>query len=122
MARKHLIAYYLEQQALYLEMLKDIQDIDKDHKEGLIDDERYEQLMSVLSPDIEALKANYERISYIVLLLNKPARDSKGKKYEDVNKEWYDHLQGASREAVLDESKDALADFKKLVKEFKENK
>ena len=58
-------------------MLKDIQDIDKDHKEGLIDDERYEQLMEVLSLDIEAVKANYERISYMVLLLNKPARESK---------------------------------------------
>lgn len=119
MAKKHLIAYYLEQQAVYLEMLKDIQDVDKDHKDGLIDDERYQQLMDALSPDIEAAKANYERISYIMLLLNKPARDSKGKKYEEENKEWYDHLSGASREALLDESKDALIDFKRIVKENK---
>lgn len=122
MARRDLIEYYLEQQAVYFEMLKDIQDIEKDHKEGLIDDERYEQLMSVVSPDIEAVKANYERISYMVLLLNKPQRKSKGEKYEKENKEWYDHLQGASREAILDESKDALADFKKLVRESKETK
>lgn len=122
MARKDLIEYYLEQQAVYLEMLKDIKDVDKDHKDGLIDDERYEQLMASLSPEIEPIKANYERISYCVLLLNKPARKSKGKKYENVNKDLYEYLQGASKEAVLDESKDALADLKKIIKESKENK
>ena len=117
MAKKHLIAYYLEQQALYFEMLQDIKDVDKDYKEGRIDPERYNQLMEVLKPDVEILKGNYERLSYVMLLLNKPTRDKKGENFEKEQKEWYDRLQGASREAIYDESKDALADFKRLVRE-----
>lgn len=122
MAKKHLIQYYLEQQSIYFDMINDIKDIDKDYKDGLIDSERYSQLMELLQPDIKIAKDNYERLSYVMLLLNKPQRDSKADKFDKVNKEWYDNLKGASREALLDESKDALADFKKLVSENKESK
>ena len=37
----------------------------------------------------------------------------------EKEKEWYDYLEGSSKEAILDENKDALADFKKYVREMK---
>lgn len=117
MARKHVINYYLEQQQLYFDMVKDIKDVEKDYKDGLIDIERYNQLMEVLQPDIEIIKSNYERLSYIVLLLNQPQNKKKEDKFIRQEKELYDGLQGASKEAVLDETKDALADLRKHIKE-----
>lgn len=122
MARKHVIQFYLEQQALYLQMLDTVKQIDDDFKSGKIDFERHNQLLEVLTPDIEVIKSNYERLSYIVLLLNKPQKEAKGSNYEKVNKELYDSLQTSTREALLDESKDALADLKRIIKESKETK
>lgn len=115
MAKKHVIQYFLEVQNQYLEMLDSVKELDRAAKEGLVEQERVDQM----TQEIETLKANYERLSYIMLLLNKPNRKQKEKKEENINKEWYDYLQGASKEAILNEDKDVLIDLKNMIREIK---
>jgi hypothetical protein len=117
MAKRDIIKYFLEQQNVYFELVENVKDLDAAFKAGYINDDAYEKAKR----DISVAKENYDRLAYIVLLLNKPNTKAGRKKEEEDNKEWYDALKGASREALLDESKDALADFKLLVKEAKEN-
>ena len=66
---------------------------------------------------INKLKENYERISYIIFLLNKPKRSSK--KLDKDTLSWYNTLKNHSKEAIIDENKDVLSTFKQLVREGK---
>lgn len=114
MAKKHVNLYFLEQQALYFEMLDNLKEFEQLAKEGKISQEEYDQMLK----EVELNKANYERLAYIIMLLNKPNR--KNKEEADINAAWYKQLNGASKEVILDESKDVLADLKALIKKRKE--
>lgn len=116
MAKRDVNNYFLEVQNQYLEMLANMQDFKDAYKEGSISQEEYESALH----DIELLKSNYERIAYIILLLNKPNR--KDKKLSTTELSWYNYLSGASKEAIMDENRDVLADLKVLIKRNKENK
>lgn len=113
MARKDVIKYFLEQQNLYFEMLDDVKEFDIALKKGIIEQDAFDNAQK----DMKIVKDNYERLAYIVMLLNKPKRKDKEKLYNKLNDSWYKELKGSSREAIYDESKDALSDFKKLIKE-----
>jgi len=115
MARKHVISYFLQVQQQYFEMLENVSLLDKAAKEGKVTEEQFLQAQESLT----ILKNNYERIAWIIMLLNKPNRNSKQESLYD--KQWYEELKGASKEAILDENKDALADFKKLLAEVNKN-
>lgn len=115
MARRDVINYYIEQQSVYFEMRDNVKELDKALKDHVIEQDRFDAAQK----EIETIKDNYEILSYIVLLLNKPKDKSDGVKYEKANHDLYNSLKGNSREALLDESKDALSDLKKLIKEEK---
>jgi hypothetical protein len=117
MARKDVINYFLEQQDVYLEMLSNVKELDIALKQGFLSEEQVEQAKK----DIDIAKSNYDRLAYIVLLLNKPKDKKESKKEAEFNSALYASLHGASREAVLDESKDALIDLKKLIKDNKQD-
>ena len=106
MAKRHVNMYFLEQQALYFEMLENLKEFEELAKEGKVSQEEYN-------------KANYERVAYIIMLLNKPNR--KDREEADINASWYKQLEGASKEVILDESRDVLADLKALIKKGKES-
>lgn len=108
MARRHVIRYFLEQESLYAEMLDNVRELDRAHREGKVSKEE----LDAASKDVESIKANYEQIAYIVMLLNKPNRKRKEARELRMNRKLYDDLKGASREALLDESRDALANIK----------
>lgn len=116
MAKRDVVQYYLEQQSLYFELINNVKDLDDAFKAGIIDESQLKQAQQ----EIDVVKNNYERLSYIMFLLNKPNRKSNKNKEENINKEWYTYLKGSSKEAIYDESRDALADFKKLFKETKQ--
>ena len=115
MAKRHVNMYFLEQQSLYFEMLDNLKEFEQLAKEGKISQEDYDQMLR----EVELNKTNYERLAYIVMLLNKPNR--KDREEADINSSWYNQLQGASKEVILDESKDVLADLKSLIKKGKES-
>lgn len=108
-----MIRYFLEQESLYMEMLDNVRELDRAHREGKVSKEELDEA----SKEVESIKANYEQIAYIVMLLNKPNGKGKEAKELRMNKALYDDLKGASREALLDESRDALANLRKALAE-----
>lgn len=115
MAKRHLTLYFLEVENLYLEMLENLKDFKELAQEGKIPQEDYDQALK----EVDLLRANYERIAYIMMLLNKPNR--KSNEEADMNKSWYASLEHASKEAILDESQDVLKTLKELIKKGREN-
>ena len=111
MARKDVLIYFKQVEDQYLEMLADVKDYEKDHEAGYISDEKYNELVA----QIDIVKVNYERISYIVFLLNAPARESKKTKYVKQNKKISKGLANSSLDKVIDENADALKKIKELL-------
>ena len=115
MAKKHVNSYFLEVQNNYFEMLDNLKEFKELAEQGRISQDDYDNMLA----EVELNKCNYERIAYIIMLLNKP--NKKDKEEDDMNRAWYKELQGASKEAILNESKDVLVDLKALIKKGKEN-
>lgn len=111
MAKSHLIKYYLEVEYQYLEMLDTLKELKELVKEGKVSDETYTQEEA----NVIKLKENYERMAYIMFLLNQPQR--KSKKLDSETLLWYKELKNHSKEAIIDENKDVLCTFKSLIKE-----
>ncbi len=116
MAKRDVALYFLQVQSQYFDMVKLAKEMNEELKKGFVTQEQVESIQN----EMDILKANYERIAYIMLLLNKPNRKSKKSSEESIYKEWYDYLKGASKEAIMDENRDVLCDFKKFVKEIKD--
>lgn len=115
MAKKHVNMYFLEVQNNYFEMLDNLKEFKQLAEEGKIAQEDYDQMLA----EVELEKSNYERIAYIIMLLNKPNKSSNEE--ADINRAWYKELQGASKEVIIKESADVLADLKALIKKGKES-
>ena len=119
MARKDVIAYYLQQQSVYLRMVAMAKAVDEDCKKGLISRDERERLQERLAPSIGQIRDNYERLSYIMLLLNEPKRKSRKKAYMRQNKALYGRLVAVGKENSLREDADALATMKGIIEEEK---
>lgn len=117
MARKDIIDYYLQQQKVYLGMVEVAKRVDDDFEKGLIGREERDRLKERMLPGIGQIRENYERLSYIVLLLNEPARKSKKAGFRKQNKGIYGRLVASSRETLLREDMDALAGLKAMIAE-----
>ena len=115
MSRRDVANIYLQQQQLYLGMLENAKEFDRMYKAGEITKERFEQAQR----EVERIRDNYMQISYFMLELQKPYKKRERKEWERKNRILYDALQGYSKEALLDDTKDALADFRAMVEEAK---
>ena len=73
MAKRHVVQYYLEIENQYLEMLSNM----KEFRDLLAENKISQEEFVSATKEIETIKANYERISYIMFLLNKPNRKDK---------------------------------------------
>ena len=116
MAKKDLVEYYLQIQDQYFTMLSDFKELNEDVRNGLVE----QSIVDNLKNDLELVRMNYERLSYELFLLNQPQKKDKKEGDYKRNKQWYDYLKGSSKEAILNENADALADFKKYVKEIRD--
>lgn len=103
--------YFLEIQNTYFEMLDNLNEFKELAQKGEVSQEEYDNMLQ----EVDLLRANYERIAYIIMLLNKPKNLSR--ENADINASWYKELKGASKEVIIDESRDVLADLKKYIKE-----
>lgn len=115
MARRDVISYYLDIQNQYFEMLADVKDLEEAVKNGELPEDRIAQAQEW----IEVIKENYNRISYIMFLLNAPNKKEKKTKYMKQNKDLVKALEPYSETAVLDENADVLKGLKKMLKETK---
>lgn len=81
MAIKHIKDYYNKVYKQYEAVLKNLEEFQKEAEQGLVEPERLDMLKKQIQPIID----NYMTLSYIMYLLNMPQRDSKKKKYIDMN-------------------------------------
>ena len=109
MAKIDVNLYFLEMQDQYFEMLDNLREFKELSIEGRISQEEYDSMLQ----EVEILKNNYERLAYIMFLFNKPK--GKNAKKWNINLSWYNELKGASKEAVINENANVLADLKKLI-------
>lgn len=111
MAAKDVQLYYEQVAQQYLEMQAELKDFSAECERGLVSPEQVEQYKQMLQP----IKTNYEMISYIIFLLNKPVRAKKFSTYKNQNKKLLTHV--ISKEAVLDSNNNVL----KNLHEYTEN-
>lgn len=115
MSVKHVKDYYLKIEDMYIELLEDLKEMEEDFKKGECTEE---ELNNLLKP-VNSIKDNYQRLAYVMYLLAQPNRDKKKAKYNKQNKNLVSEFNrlGISQDIELDESRDALKEFKKNLKE-----
>lgn len=105
MSKKDVEKYAAQITAQYSELIDILHDLEKEAAENLVEPERIERLKDQIAP----IKQNYERISYIMYLYNKPTRKNKQPRYEQMNKKLLKKLSSSnSPEAVLKENDEIL--------------
>ena len=88
MAIKHVKDYYNKVYKQYETVLKNLEEFQKEAEQGLVEPERLDILKKQIQPIID----NYMTLSYIIYLLDMPQRDSKKKKYIDMNSKKLDKI------------------------------
>ena len=110
MALNDLKQYYFTMLSQYLEEKANLADFESGLKDGYITEEQ----MQAAFAEVERVQQNYERLSYIMYLLNLPNRKSKQKKYNTMNSVLVTEFEklGADCKAVELENMDALKLFR----------
>ena len=68
MAKRHVVQYYIELENEYLEMQDTLKELQQLAQEGKIEESTYLDTKK----EVDLIKSNYERVAYILFLLNKP--------------------------------------------------
>lgn len=82
MAKKDVDIYFNQICQDYRELLDTLKDMEEEVSKGLLDPDRLVQMKEYIEP----IKINWQRISYIMFLLNKPAKNKKQERYNNQNK------------------------------------
>lgn len=82
MAKKDVDKYFDQICKDYHELIETLHDMEEEVSKGLLDPDKLIQMKEYIEP----IKINWQRISYIMYLLNMPARNSKKEKYKNQNK------------------------------------
>lgn len=117
MAKRDVVNYYMGVQAQYLTMLEEVKDFEEEMRAGRFGEEQFRQAQE----EVAKLKENYDRLSYIMLLLNEPSRESKKKGYRKRNALVYDYLSKSSDAYIRSENGDVLKRLKEIIENGREN-
>ena len=113
MALKDIINYYNEICDQYHDLLTEIRDFEEEAKKGLIEPERLDEIKKTIQP----LIANYQTLSYIMFLLNKPVKKEKHKKYEKQNTKILKQIAYKNTKAgLLETNNNTINEVKKITK------
>lgn len=120
MALKHVKRYYAKVEQQYFEMLQELKDFEKEVQEGFVEESILESARKILIP----LKQNYDRLSYIMVLMNQPRRESNKAKYKNKNKNVYKYLElNKSLDTdVIEENTEVLSNLKQFVENLKDSR
>ena len=102
MSKKDVNAYFNKICEDYHELIETLHEMEEEASKGLLSPEKLQQMKDYIEP----IKINWQRISYIMYLLNKPQKKAKVNKYKnqnqklihenstlnDVHKENYDYI------------------------------
>lgn len=111
MSKKDFDNYYNQVEEQYLEMINNLKDFEELATYKIIEPERLDELKAIIQP----IKQNYQRLSYIKFLLNKPNKQSKKKKYMKVNEKLIKELDKDSEKAVIEENEKSLLKVNKTI-------
>lgn len=117
MAIKDVKHYYYTMQAQYLEMKTDLADFEQALTDGFITDDQ----LQAARDEVTRLENNYDRLSYIMYLLELPNRPEKKAKHARASAGVLKYLTGqnATTEAVYMENVSALDHLRKELKQLK---
>ena len=117
MAVRDVKDYYFKMLAQYLEMKNDLADFEAALKDGFITEEQ----MQAAIEEVNALQVNYDRLTYIMYLLELPNRKAKHARHHKANKKVVNALKDrqADEESVELENKSALDAFRKELKKLR---
>lgn len=119
MAKRHLVEYYKKVCSQYQNMNDTLKKFENELQYNMVDPQIIENAKKIIAP----LKANYERISYIMFLLNQPNKESKKKRYVNQNKCKLNGLdKNNSIEKTLEENEDVIKNLDKVNKCFNKEK
>lgn len=106
MARKHFDDYYNAICKQYFELNEVMKDLSEDVDKGMRTPEAVEQLKATILP----VQNNYKTLSYIKYLLDKPARESKVKRFNKQSRNLLLISKGRQAIDLIEENKQALKD------------
>lgn len=108
--------YYSKMLAQYMEVKNDLVDFEKGLKDGYITEDQ----LSAAKEDVENIKNNLDRLTYIMFLFNLPKRKTKKVKYKCKNEDLltYFNRVNADKDAVIDENVNLLADLRNEIKKM----
>ena len=117
MSVKDVRRYYAQIEQQYFDMNQTAKELNEECAKGNVPQSMVDQAEQMVLP----LKQNYERLSYIMYLFNKPNKKTKTKQYTRQNKTLADFLEqiGATDKDCIEEDYDVLKRFKEYVKELK---
>ena len=120
MALRDIKEYYYKVQAQYLEMKANLADFDEALKAGYITEDQ----LADVKADIYKVEENYNRLTYILFLLEQPNRKSKVPSFNRRNAKLNQHFQevNANMDAVLLENKSVLGHLREELKKLTEQK
>lgn len=116
MAVKDIRKYYQTMQAQYLSMKQTLADANEALANGYFTEER----VADLKQRVELIEQNYNRISYIIYLLDMPNRNTKKKAYNRQNKKKLAELktEEADLDSVKKENAEAINEIKDKISSF----
>jgi hypothetical protein len=117
MAIKDVKQYYYMIQAQYLEMKADLEDFEKALQEGFITEDKLE----AVKDEVYKIETNYNRLSYIMYLLEMPNRSSKKAKHSSQNKKLVEYFNDtlSDCESLKLENNSALDNLRQELKKLK---
>ena len=110
--------YYYNMLSQYLEMKQDLKDFEEALAAGHITEDQLEEAKA----DVAQIEQNYNRLTYIMFLLEVPSKKDKKEKFYKVNKtlmKAFEEL-GADAKSVEDENTSALLHLRAELKKLKE--
>ena len=112
MAKKDLEQYYATLCSQRNQVIEDIKEFEKECENNLVDPERVEQFKENMKPII----SNWERVSFLMHLLNKPTKKKSEKAYNNTHSKFLKTLNvGNAPKAVIEENNRALKELDKML-------
>lgn len=110
MSKKDFDRYFVQVANNYHEMMLELQDMEKEFREGVVSPKVYEQMVATIEP----IKRNYQTLNYIDYLLNMPVKKAKKPAYKNQHTKQLKEC--ITTEQVTAENKQALDELKNIFK------
>lgn len=109
--------YYYKMLAQYIEMKNDLQDFEQALADGFVTEEQ----VLAAKEEVDRLEENYQRLTYIMYLLELPKRASKRRKFEKSHEKFMERFKqvGADIDSIVDENTSCLMHFRDELEKLK---